>query len=766
MTADDVKSMTPAQVQAMIKRAQTDPAYLASLPPGTMPGAGVQPGAPGAAPPPGYAQPANVNGSSASAYAPLPGQFSASGDLQVQNELQPNLSDAEALAKQQLDFGLGANDNTETLDAKSRADATGAKYGGAFDAQAGAAGAASNAANTRGTSMYGGDTSAYASAQAYANRDRGMQTDAYGRLMDFASQGPGPSAAQAQLTQSTNAATSNALALARSGRGMGGSAAGMREAIAQNAVTQQTANAQSAELRANENTAFQAQRLGAIGQAGGVASQVVSGDQGTAASGLAGAQYQTDTSLKGTALNDQSAQAWAAQQQAATNAGLGADVGAQTQDLNLDATALAGRESQYASMNQTHGIDSGNATQAGIADANRQQAYVGAGLSAGGAVLASDERVKTNIQPLGGSTVQPLGSQAPAAPAIDVGGLSRNDQDAAAAARNSATGGTVGQIGGAAIGTAVAPGIGTAIGSLAGKAIGGAIGSLVKSDVRSKTDIVPLSSVFGRGLGAAGASLRGQPAPAYRNPRPNYPPTDGRAAPAESPYAPISRASQTAGRGAAWKRVADIGAEAAGQKPDAMDEADPFHALVAKYGNAPVATSTKAVDDYTRLSPKDFASRFGTGNSMTDQPARAAPPLTDRAYGAFARGDHPILSEGDSLLADSARNTPGSLYEYKDKSDGPGQYVGPMAQDALADPLARTAVVKEPSGKLGLDTGRLSTLNTATNHAQQNQIDALDAKLSELKGLLGGSSPYVDPSSPNTDELDAVRRRYPQQGAY
>jgi len=83
---------------------------------------------------------------------------------------------------------------------------------------------------------------------------------------------------------------------------------------------------------------------------------MVGSDLSRATTSLAGTQYQTDTALKGTQLNDATSQAWAAQQQAAQQQGLGAEMGAGTQDLNINASALAGRESQWASATQTHGI--------------------------------------------------------------------------------------------------------------------------------------------------------------------------------------------------------------------------------------------------------------------------------------------------------------------------------------------------------------------------------------------------------------------------
>jgi hypothetical protein len=324
-----------------------------------------------------------------------------------------NLAKGEAIKKRAGDFGYGTN-NTDAANADiAQSEAIGQKYAGKFgdvgDQFSGIANSAeerSYDANNRGTNIYGADTGQYNKGLTSAADSRAKQGSSYDALMGFANQGPGPSAAQAQLTQATDANTQNALALARSGRGMGGSQAALRSAIGQNANTQQQSAAQMAQLRANENTAYQAQKLNALGAGGNLATGMAGTDQGYAREGLAGAQYQTDTKLKGTQLNDTTAQGWAGQQQGAVtgqqnaaNAGLAAEMGAETQKQNINSTALTGRENEYASANTTNATEHGLAVQQGIADANRTQAYTGAAVSAAGSLL-SDERKKTNVKPL------------------------------------------------------------------------------------------------------------------------------------------------------------------------------------------------------------------------------------------------------------------------------------------------------------------------------------------------------------------------------
>lgn len=754
----------------------------------------------------------------------LAGQHTYDKENNVQNELFGNLSDAEAQAKQQGDFGLGTNNNAATAAMLGNAQATGDKYSSVFGAAANNAAALSGAAGARGTQMYAGDTSAYGAGLAAAQQDRGMQTGAYGALMDFANRGPGPSAAEAQLAQATGANTQNALALARSGRGMGGGAAAMRQAIAQNAATQQGAVGQAAELRANENTAFQGQRLNAMSGAGTVAGQVVQGDQGTAASGLSGAQYATNTKLQGTQLNDASSQAWALQQQQAQQQGLGAEVGAQTQQLNINASALAGRESQWASANQEHATDAGVSTQAGIADANRQSAYFAAGMSAAAPVIAavSDERVKTNVMPLGspaqptGSQVQPLNNQAPAQPASAASSPQGPTNAQKDEAQHEATGGTVGQVGGAVAGTAIGGPIGGVIGSVIGKALGKFIGS----DIRSKDNIQPLgvgASRFAKYLQADNRQDTVDPWEKLNALSTQY----GAGGVASDPKAVKDYAKVPA------KRFADVPAPPTARFADPpasrASSGDPYEALV-KFGASAPSESTRLpasqeagfqkwlkannvrdLDnpeshyDYrgaylagvgrgsrTGHFPDTFkqhghptfsvesqysksSNDGGTWNGERFSPAVSPrAPDTDALDAAFTReGGRPIVSEGDKLLADSARNAPGSMYEYKDPADGAGTYTGPMAQDLARHPVTQGVVGQDPnSGKLYVDGARAALTGMAQNHSQQNQLDALDAKIAKLHDLISGSSPYPEPTAPDADGLDDARRRYPRAAAY
>lgn len=116
--------------------------------------------------------------------------------------------------------------------------------------------------------------------------------------------------------------------------------------------------------------------------------------------------------------------------------------------------------------------------------------------------------------------------------------------------------------------------------------------------------------------------------------------------------------------------------------------------------------------------------------SLEDMPT--GEPRTVTTGGAAVEVKQP-----DFEALDAARNAPGSYYDYKDPSapgaDGARHY-GPMAQDLAKTPAGATTVTKMPDGKLGVDTGRLSLVNTAAVSAQQKQIESMAAQLEALLG--------------------------------
>lgn len=225
---------------------------------------------------------------------------------------------------------------------------------------AGAINAGANSMFQSGTGML--DTGSRAGGrQAYA-LDFGQQSNALGGSLSFADQlgnmQQGPSGAQAMLQSGANQSMAQSLALARSGRGFGGSAAGQAQALQQNAATMQQAGNQSAMLNAQETAQWNAQRAQNLGQAANVY-------QG------AGSQYGQQQ-----ALGAQSSLQNAQQNDAFASSLYGLGLQGQGAALNAQANAAQlGVGSQQAALNAQ--------AQAGQLGVGAQQAALGAQTQAG-----------------------------------------------------------------------------------------------------------------------------------------------------------------------------------------------------------------------------------------------------------------------------------------------------------------------------------------------------------------------------------------------
>lgn len=157
--------------------------------------------------------------------------------------------------------------------------------------------------------------------------------DSYAALQGYAAQGPGPSAAEAQLGAALDRNVAAQAALAKSGRGAGANTNAMRQAMFSAADQGQRAATDLATLRASEAATWRGQQLQALGAAGGLAGNLESAAQGRQGIGLQGL-----TSGAGI-LSNQDAMTLNASQAAANQYGnmYGAQVGAQQ-------AATAGRQ--------------------------------------------------------------------------------------------------------------------------------------------------------------------------------------------------------------------------------------------------------------------------------------------------------------------------------------------------------------------------------------------------------------------------------------
>ncbi len=203
----------------------------------------------------------------------------------------------------------------------------------------------------------------------------------------------GPSAAQAQLANSTSQGMNDALTLARSGRGLGGSAAAVSQAGARLPGAQAAGANAAAALRAQENAQWRSRQAGNMTNAAGIEQRGL--DQGQAAT-VAGGQ----TALAGNAQGMQGSQAGGEMTLAGKNAQTAATQAGQGQFWQGESLAdtISGRQTQqdlaYENMlTQEKGINAGIAINAANNEQSIWPAVIGAGAT-GLAMAASDERNK------------------------------------------------------------------------------------------------------------------------------------------------------------------------------------------------------------------------------------------------------------------------------------------------------------------------------------------------------------------------------------
>lgn len=228
-----------------------------------------------------------------------------------------NRQDANAVQAQQMAGRL----NLSLQNQGARAAALGAQQGGALASQGGALMGQSGQYGQQATQSYGMQAS-----------DRAQQLQSLDALRSYSQQGPGPSAAEAQLQQASDASMAQSVALARSGRGAGDNAAAMRNAQFQNAATMQQTGGQMANLRAQEAATWRAQQLQALGAAQEGAG-AMRGQDVSAMGAAAGAQGQmagigANLAQAGAGTTMQGAQLQQGYSQAGTQAALqGAQLG-------------------------------------------------------------------------------------------------------------------------------------------------------------------------------------------------------------------------------------------------------------------------------------------------------------------------------------------------------------------------------------------------------------------------------------------------------
>lgn len=274
------------------------------------------------------------------------------------------------------------------------------------------------------------------------------QSSAYANQLAGIGAQQGPSAAQAQLQSALNQSNAQNLAMARSGRGWGGSATAQSQALAANAQAgQQAANA-SAVLRAQEEQ----QRLAMLSSNVGQAAQL---QQAGAQTALSQQQLAAQTNLQEAQQQAQQQQAlYALGQQGLTQAGAMTAQQAQTD--------LAGRQAYLQSLAQGGQLEMGGIQ--GGAELGLQGIGQGAGLYAQGQQMAQG----SELQAMQFASQQQQALQAQANNALQQYGI----QKGVAIQQQQATNQLIG----------------------AGMAAAATLAPLALSDKTAKTDIKPLET--------------------------------------------------------------------------------------------------------------------------------------------------------------------------------------------------------------------------------------------------------------------------------
>lgn len=218
-----------------------------------------------------------------------------------------------------------------------------------------------------------------AQAAALTDQSMGQWQDSRGRILSEAYQ-RGPSQAEAQLRAGQDAAMRQQLALARSGRGLGGEATAMRNAAFNVGDISAQTNQQAAQLRAQEEQAQLARQMQALQYVGGT----------DAAMGQFGLQQGLQGEMAQRGLND-------ARSATLLQAQLGSQ---QMMDQQLAGQRAANMQYELA---RTGNLLNADAQSAQLVS-GRGNALIGGLANMGGAAMTlfglSDERSKRDIQEL------------------------------------------------------------------------------------------------------------------------------------------------------------------------------------------------------------------------------------------------------------------------------------------------------------------------------------------------------------------------------
>ncbi len=554
----------------------------------------------------------------------------------------------------------------------------------------------------------------------FAGADRSLgQASQYGSQLAGVEAQEGPSAAQAQLRAGLNQAQAGNIAMARSGRGWGGSAGAQQAAMTQNAAAGQSAVNASATLRAQEDAARRQRMAQNLAGAAGISQGV--GQQQIAQQGLAS---NVDLARAGLNLNQEQLSAQTALQQQQQNDAFqqgmyGLGLGAQQAGGQLGLQGLtAGAGIAQQGMGQNIG-----AQQSGM------------GMNIG----AQQQGIGQNIGAQQAAGSMQLGALGQAGGLVNTGamtGLTAQQQALAAqqqqVANNLAYGNQMINIRGQDMGAhqahaAVDAGADAASNARIDSYVAAAAdfgGSMIGSDRNIKKDIKPTNGELAvpdiDQLAAEDELLnRGNPYSAQVA-----------ALPAEPQFNPFSQGVGISGPGQLPGASASMGAASAasgaaqGQKAAAERDA-----MFSKFGKAAQGFG-KAIGGG---GPQQFSAPPAYQPIDVGVPQAAFPTLSDK-------NEKSGYSMSDEDAKEAIDKTPGYSFRYKDPDAmgaDEGLQFGIMAQDLEKTPAGRSVVKKQPDGTRMVDTSRLALMEAGAMNAFSQKQNALVEEVARLKAMVG-----------------------------
>lgn len=555
-----------------------------------------------------------------------------------------------------------------------------------------------------------------ASINLRASQDAAARSGALANQLAGIGAEAGPSAAQAQLQSALNQSQQSNLAMARSGRGWGGSASAQTQALAANAAAGQQAANSSAMLRAQEEQ----QRMALSSQNVGNAAQLQTAGAQTA---LAQQQLAAQTNL-------QEAQQQAQQQQALYGLGLqsqqqGAELGVQGTNL-----ALAGNQAYQQGLAGAGQM----AAQGAATDLAGRQAYLAA-LGQGGTLATQGLQSGTELglQGIGqGAGLYAQGQQMAQGAELTAMQFAAQQQQALAAQANAAL-----QQYGVQKGVAIQQQqqtnqlIGTGISAAASMAGAG----MMMSDRTAKTEIKPLGKDYALDFNPRAQELSDFGVSSAMNPQANTVENWAAAGALPANMTPPTGPSPNQQKAAQYLTS---GLQNAGA---GLQQNQGFNPILQQYlqtSDRTAKTDIQQLDEGEFRALQGISSAFGTPS--TQELGAAQSNALAGLYSPAATAGVPLSQPNTAGLdAASAALDPVKAYsyEYKDPArHGAGPQYGIMAQELAKTPAGRTAVQPGPDGKLQVDTGRLAMITTAAQAQTQDRVDDVETKLAELRNMM------------------------------